>query len=1091
MQSRYPGVTFLFATRCCEFYNANTCAYNRSVFVHLHLHTEYSFLDGGSRMEILIQRAAELGMRALAMTDHNSLAGAVQFVSLCKAYELQPILGVELTLIDQSHLTLLAKSREGYTNLCRMISSAYRSGGRLTPAADPEEIKQYTDGVICLTGCRKGKASLLVKRGRVEEATDKIGQLCDWFGAESVFVELIEDKTPGSLIIIQGLIAAAKAAGVSYAATNNVHYAQKHDFILHDVLRCIGSNITVADIDPSRPLNAEQYLKSPTQMQQLFSHTPDALANTLKIAQLCCIDPLEKMEITPKLLLSPGRSANEYLRDLTIHGARTRYQSMDQEITKRINHELEIIHILGYDQYFLMAHKVVDFARKSKMRVTGRGSASDSIVAYCLWLTDVDVIKRRLPFARFVAPGKVPDIDIDVDRVRRDELFRWLTTEYGEDQVAVCCTFHRYQAKGALRDIGKALALPQEALRWFSQYMNGFISADRVRNAFDHVAELKPYAGRREQFSLLFDLCGKIADFPRHMGSHSSGVVISRLPLWKLAGISPSARGVLPIVMLDKDDIEEIGAIKLDLLSLPNHSMAADAEEEIKKSDPSFSYDTIPDEDDGTYELLRSGKAMGVFQLQSPAQMALACTLRPDTFEDLTASIALIRPGPIKTEAVRRFCESRNGWRRIAYLHHSLIPILDRTFGCVIFQEQVIQVIATMMRISDCEADQIRKSLAKRAKRGTLGELREEFIKRVRAVHSDLPEANAQVIWTEIEGWSGLGFVEGHSASFALNAYKSAFMATHHASAFFCGLLNNQPVGYYAPNSLCAEARRRGVQILPLDINLSDDKCHATPETIRLGLRMVESLPAADIARIVTEQQKREFTSLLDFCVRVPLHFDRLESLVLAGAFDSLHQHRRGILWRLPETTALAHSLRAEIGRTDILDLRRMDVTPIAWEIPAFTEWEQTMWEWRILGITTGCHALSYVREYLQTMGVMTTAEASRQPHRTRVTVAGINVRPHRPGTRSGRPVLFTTIEDETDFLQATCFGETIDKYTTVFLLSLAVIVRGTIEKRGVGSSLMVEKAKPLILSQAARVETMLSIPVKAGHAQSSSHLRV
>jgi len=1061
------------------------------MFIHLHVHTEYSFLDGASRMEVLVQRAASFGMPALAMTDHNSLAGAVQFVKLCQAYQIKPILGVELTLTDQSHLTLLAKDKTGYANLCRMIACAYRTGGRLTPAADFDEIAQFAEGLICLTGCRKGRVPSFISANNWDGATVELGKLRDLFGSENLFVELIEDRTPGSQRRNRLLMDFAKANNISFVATNNVHYAVREDFILHDILRCIDANITVADIHPSRSLNAELSLKSGAEMAKLFSENLEALRTTQRIAELCFDGALEKVDITPQFLVPEGLSPGDYLRQLTLSGASTRYQKIDSAIAERIEHELSIIHALGYDHYFLMASKVVNYARSQQMRVTGRGSAADSIVAYCLWLTDVDVIKRRLPFARFVAPGKVPDIDIDVDRRRRDELFHWLSKEYGEEQVAVCCTFHRYQAKGALRDIGKALALPQDALRWFSKYMNGFISADRVRHAFDHVAELKPYAGQREQFALLFDLCCKIADYPRHMGSHSSGVVISRQPLWTIAGLSPSARGVLPIAMLDKDDIEEIGAIKLDLLSLPNHSMAADAEEEILKSDSCFSYDSIPEEDEKTYELLRSGKAMGVFQLQSPAQMALACTLRPDTFEDLTASIALIRPGPIKTEAVRRFCESRNGWRRIAYLHYSLIPILDRTFGCMIYQEQVIQVIAVLMQISDAEADSLRKSLSKRAKRGTLGELRQQFVRRVRQIHKDMPESNVHQVWDEIEGWSGLGFVEGHSASFALNAYKSAYLSTHHAAAFFCGLLNNQPVGYYAPNSLCAEARRRGVQILPLDINLSDDKCHATIDTIRLGLRLVEGLPETDIERIVKEQQKSAFTSLLDFCIRVPLHQDRLESLVLAGAFDSLHAHRRGILWRLNETASIGRSLRAEALSGDRFDLGEERTTPIACEIPAFTEWELMMWEWRILGATTSCHALSYVREYLKTQGVITTAEAAAQPNRSRVTVAGINVRPHRPGTRSGRPVLFTTIEDETDFLQATCFGETIDRYTTVFLLSLAVIVRGTIEKRGVGSALMVEKAKPLILSQAARIETGLEIPIKAGHAQSTSHLRV
>jgi error-prone DNA polymerase len=1054
-------------------------------FVHLHVHSYYSFLDGASSIETLVRQAAQLGMPALALTDHNSLAGAVQFTKACADYLVQPILGVELTLSDQSHLTLLAQNPDGYANLCRLISAGFQYGGRLSPALPIEMLQQHSGSIVCLTGCRKGRFAALLRAHREEDALLELARLLNVYGA-NLYVELIDDHTPGSERLCRQMAALAHTHGVPVVATNNVHYALPESFRVHDVLRCIDENISTDTVSPIRPFNANQYLKSQAEMRALFSWEPDACMNTLRIAQLCEKGLPDAQDITPRWSTSGQKNPALYLRELTFVNAQNRYSNWTSQHEERLEYELNVIEQLGYTDYMLMAHKIVGYAKQKGMRVTGRGSAADSIVAYCLSLTDVDVIKRNLPFARFVAPGKIPDIDIDVDRLRRDELFRWITKEYGEENVAVCCTFHRYQAKGALRDIGKALSLPQEAMSWFSTHMNGFINADRVRAAFDTVAELKPYAASREQFSLLFDLCAEISDFPRHMGSHSSGVVISRIPLYHLAGVSPSARDVLPIVMLDKDDVEAAGAIKLDLLSLPNHSMVADAEDEIRRTDKDFAYDRIQDDDDETYKLLRSGKAMGVFQLQSPAQMALAQTLNPQHFEDLTASIALIRPGPIKTEAVRRFCESRNGWVRIAYLHYCLIPVLERTFGCVIFQEQVVQAIAVLMDISDTEADKIRKSLGKHAKAGTLPELRKHFIARACQVHRDLPVRNAHTIWDEIEGWSGLGFVEGHSASFALNAYKSAHMSTHHPAEFFCGLLNNQPVGYYAPNSLCAEARRRGVQILPLDINESDDKCHATPDSIRLGYRLVSGLRETDIALIVAEWQRKPFQSLLDFCFRVALPIDALESLVLSGAFDRLHSHRRGILWRLNETVALARSMR-QSSSLPSLDFMSAN-TPIATEIPAFSDWEALTWEWRITGVTTACHAMTHTRDYLSKYGVITTREAAQMPAKTRVTVAGVNVRPHRPGTRSGRPVLFTTIEDETDFLQATCFGEVIDKYTTVFLLSLAVIVRGTIERRGNGAALMVEKAKPLMLSEAAKVESV-SIPVRPGYAQTLTEL--
>jgi error-prone DNA polymerase len=1059
------------------------------MYVELHCHSEFSYLDGACAIDSLVRRAAELGMPALALTDHNSVAGAVKFRDVCAAYGIRPIIGTELTLTDSSHLTLLATNRTGYANVCQLITRAFATGGRLSPTLDPEDIAANTTGIICMTGCRKGRIPLLVRDGCDEQAEQELTRLRDLFGSGSLFIELQDDATPGSLRLAQQLAALADHAGVPVVATGNVHHVMPQQMITHDILTCIRLGATLADIHPERPFNAERYLKSSQQMRDLFAWRPDALRNTLKIAESCGNVLPEHEEITPSANIPTGKSAHEVLTAYARQGVRDRYPTITSKIAARLNHELKVIEELGYSNYLLMAHRIVSWARSSRIRVTGRGSAADSIVAYALHLTDVDVVKRQLPFARFIARGKTPDIDLDIDREKRDDLFRWITREYGTENVAVCCTFHTYHSRGAIRDIGKVLALPPGALAWFSAHM-GYSEADRIRDAFTRVPELKPHAALADQFTLLFSLCKSIAYFPRHMGSHSSGVVISREPLASFAPLSPSARGILPIAMFDKDDIEDLGAIKLDLLSLPNHSVLGTAIPYIRESHPDFDEESIPDDDLETYQLLRSGKAMGVFQLQSPAQMALAQTLRPDNFEDLAASIALIRPGPIKTEAVRRFVASRNGWTPIMYLHRALIPILDRTFGCIIYQEQVIHSIAVLMGISDTEADKIRKCLGKHERKGTLEQLREQFVRRSCLVHRDLPPRNAHTLWDEIQGWSGLGFVEGHAVSFAINAYHSAYLSAHHPAEMFAGLMSHQPVGYYAPNSLAAEARRRGVQILPVDINESVGPCTATPETIRLGFCLVCGLSQDDITAILNARAHRPFESLLDFCVRVTLRIDCIEALVLCGAFDELHPHRRGILWRLSETVPLAGHIRAQ-AQHHHLEFGMLEDTPVAWEVAPFSEFEAMTWSWRISGVTPHCHAITHVREYLHGMEIMTVQEAALQPHGARVTIAGLNIRPHRPGTRSGRPVLFSTIEDETEFLGVVAFDPVIDQVTSVFLLSVAVIVRGTIERRRGGPSLIVEQAKPLHLSASQKTFSPIQVPIKTGPVQRTAVITI
>lgn len=1045
----------------------------------MHVHTAYSLLDGASDIETLVRCAARQGMPALAITDHNSLTAAVKFHACCAQYAVTPIFGTELTLDDQSHLTLLAASRTGYGNICRLLSLAYAHGGRLTPALPWEQLDGHTDGVLCLSGCRSGKIARLILEHRFSDAIATAKHLQARFG-NNFYIELQIDHAPRSEMLARHLAHLAEHIGAPVVATNNVHYATADEWVLHDIKRCIAHGITVADQHPDRPVNSERHLKSAAAMRALFAWRPAAISATTQIAELCSTEgvlPLAE-EITPPYITPNDEPVGEHLRALAYEGARRRRGNLTRPCIERLDYEIMLLNELGYAGFVLHAARIVRWARSQNIMVTGRGSGADAEVCYCLGLTDIDVLKRNLPVARWIAPGKKPDIDIDFEARYRDDVFRWVAQDYGADKVALCCTYATYWAKGALRDIGKALALPPEALAWFTAHISSFMRADTLMDAFERNAELRPYRTLADRFQMLFRLCGQIAGHPRHLGSHSSGLVIGGMPLSQINVLTPSARGVVPIIMLDKDDVEDAGAVKLDILSLPILSVVTDASQDIQRTQPEFRYEDIPREDQATYRMLWSGSNMGAFQLGSPAQAALATQLHPRDFEDLVASIGLIRPGPIKARAVQKYCAARNGYARIEYLHPALEPILSRTYGVCCFQEQVSYIIAAMMGISDAEAEGWRKKLAKHARFDTMDQARADFVQRSCALHRDLSQECAHRIMDELEGWSSLGFVEGHSASFALTGQKTAYLIRHFPAQYYAALMSNQPCGFYAPQSLASEARRRGITILPLDINVSSGPCTTTDDAsaIRSGFVLISGARTADIAAIETERATNgPFRSLLDFCRRLTIPRDLLEHLILSGAFDALHEQRRGLLWRLDETLAKARALRADAAANGTLRLALpvagADHTPVAWDIDDFSDWDKMTWEWRILGITTSCHPFAHMREYLRARGVMTCHAAMQCKAGTVVTVAGLNLRPHRPPSKSGGRHLFTTLEDETAYLQAAFYGAAVEQCIATILLSPKVIARGRIKRVGLGASLEVDKVRPLNLTHLVRAD--------------------
>ena len=1019
---------------------------------------------------------------------------------------ISPIFGTELTVTETLggneagggtdlpaskepfHLTLLACSGAGYANLSRLITCGHRHGGRLSPCVPFSVLSQHTDGIICLSGCaRRGPLGGLVRQHRYEDAERVARRLLDVFGSDNLFIEVEDDLSPYAQNVARDLVYLAHHLGVRPVAANNVHHARRDGFAAHDLLSCVRAGVTTAQPHPARPLNAERYLKSASEMAALFSWCPEAVSNTLLVAERC-LGGLPRLpfggDITPK---HNSNDAHAELRASAFAGARERYGAagFTTQVTNRLEHELTVICRLGYADYLLLVRDIMAWTRDQGIRCTGRGSAADSAVCYALRITDVDVIARGLPFERFLMEGKVPDVDADFPHDRRDEVFAHIQRRYGTEHVGMACTFFTFHARSAIRDIGKALGLPTDALDFFSRQLRlqyGGLSAQDIGAAFERYAELKHHAHLRERFQTLFSLCSRIADFPRHIGTHSSAVVISRRPLTDIAPLVPSATGVLPIWTLDKDDAEEAGGVKFDVLSLRILSSVADAVKDVQREEfPAFDYDTIPTDDPATYALLQTGRAIGTFQLESAAQLALACRLLPDDFEHIVHSVGIIRPansrsGGDRLNTVGRYLAGRHGFRvSDPDVNPLLAPILDKTYGVVLFQEQVDLLVAALTGMSNAEAEKFRKRLGRHEKKGTLDEARAEFVGLVLAHRPEIGERGAREAWSQIEGWGSLGFTEAHAASFAALSVKSAYLSVHHPAAFFAGLMNWQPMGFWPSNTLASEARRRGVTVLPVCVNESMDECESVDggKAIRLGLRLVRGLGEAERAAIVSARGDVPFCSLVDFCVRVTpdLRRDRLEELVLAGAFDRLEGvRRRGLLLRLDDTLGLAREMRAQF-RADLqerFDLIGQDVadlvTPCA-DVKEYSAWRRLLWTWRLTGVCAEVHPMVFLREQLCARGVSTVAEVRNAEDGQHICVAGLNLRPHRPPTKSGAVVLFSELEDETSHpLQLVCMGdETLSRCTATLLMSPAVMVEGTMERKR-GIAVRVNTVRPLRL---------------------------
>ncbi len=1024
-------------------------------FVHLHVHSPFSFLDGGSSLEDLVGQAAAAGMPALALTDHNNLSGAVKFQQLAEERGIKPIIGVELNLEGGFHLVLLAQNPAGYSSLCRLVSKAHLQNPRLQPKAAWRDLEEHKEGLFALSGCRRGEIPHLILHGRYREALDSARRYLELYGRENFFLELQADLLPGFTGLARGLSDLAESLGLGLVASNNVHFARKEDFPQHDLLTCVRTLTTLDSVHPERRLNAENYLKSPTEMAQVFRLYPEVVTNSLKIADRCGKSLELNRKLFPRFPLPKGQKAGEFLRHLVYQGAKERYGEVTQAVRERLEHELEIINRLGYPDYFLLVWDMARYAKNQAVRFAGRGSAADSAVAYCLQITEVDSIARGLMFERFMSLERAqkPDIDIDFDSRYRDKIANYIYEKYGRDNVASVCTYNTFQARSAIRDLGKAMDFPAPELDRIAKKMP-WLHADDIEAALASFPELRDSGIPWEQYRRLFEACAKLAGFPRFIGTHLGGIVVSGEPLTGITPLQEAAKGVV-VSQFDKDYIEDLGLVKLDLLSLRTMSAIDDSLVHIRSQGRKLDYERIPLDDRPTYARLNRGETIGIFQLESPAQRALQSRLEASELEDIVASVALIRPGPIKGSMVEPFISRRQGLEPVTYLHPKLAPILAKTYGVVLFQEQVLEIAQVIAGFSPGEADRLRRVMSHARSRQDMAKIGQDFVEK--SVANGVEREVAEKIFSYMEGYASYGFCEAHAAAFATTAFKTAYLVEHYPAEFFAAVLSQQPMGFYAPNTICVELRRRGVEILPPDVSKSCREFTVEGGAVRVSLAQVKNLSREDLEKILAARREKPFKSFRDFCHRSGVKKDSLESLVLSGACDSLHSNRRQLYW------AIQQELGARQKGLDPNLSFPFEAEPYP-ELADYSEEEKLFTEYNLLGITPRRHFMAFWREKHGLSRVLSSREISNLPDGEAVIVGGLVIRPHRPPTKSGRTVVFLSLEDEFGLVDVTVFEDAYQKYGSLLFGGKRppLAVYGTLQRRGKGLSVTAWKLEEL-----------------------------
>ncbi len=1054
-------------------------------FTHLHVHSEYSLLDGLPKIDQLLSHVKKHGMDSVALTDHGALYGSIEFYKKAKEAGIKPIIGAEIYMatdgmldkrphIDNKsyHMVLLAKNEKGYQNLVRIITQAQLKGFYYKPRIDEDFLKNHTEGLIALTACIKGKVPHLVLTKEREKAKELALYYKNIFEKNSFYLEIqhhpnIEEQK----IVNDEFIKISRETGIPLVATCDSHYLQSEDATTQDILMSIGTGSDINNSERLTMTDDDFSMRTPEDMKKLFENVPEALENTQKIKKMCDLEISLGKIILPHFPVEEGKTVDKKLKELCEKGIEKRYPQRNKEKTKeiknRLNMELDVIIDANLSSYFLIVQDFVNWAKEEKIVVgPGRGSAGGSLVAYLLGITNIDPLHYGLIFERFLNPGRakvsLPDIDLDFADRRRDEVINYIAEKYGKDRVAQIITFGTMAARAAIRDVGRSLGY---SYSYCDKIAKMIPFGSNLKETRENVGEFRQLYDTDKSARELIDHAEKLEGVTRHASTHACGVVISDKPLQDIVPLQhPTQNEEVTVTQYSMDYIEDLGLLKMDLLGLKNLTTIEDTLKKIYAiHKENIDLETIPLDDKKTFSLLREGKTVGIFQLESGGMQRYLKQLKPNNIEEVIAMVSLYRPGPMKF--IPEYIERKQGKKEITYLHPRLEPILKSTYGICVFQEQVMKIASDLAGYTLEEADVLRKAIGKKIEKLLKGQ-KSKFMKGIK--ENGIREEVGQKLWSWIEPFAQYSFNKSHAAAYAQIAYQTAYLKAHYPKEFMSSLLTADQNDTERIGFLIGDCKKMGIDVLPPDINESFMGFSVVPEKnqIRFGLSAIKNVGTKIVEVIIKERKENGFfASLDDFLTRIEsqsLNKKSMESLILSGAFDNFRE-RGELLYNIDRILEYSREKRKNKtnGQSGLFDTEMMQADLKLEKSPPLSEKEKLEWEKKLLGLFITGHPLEHLREKTENGGI-TIRKAKKQVSETKVRVGVIVSSVKKITTKSGEPMYFVRVEDLTDNIEVIVFPRTLKKNGGFFEEGKSIFVSGKMSYRDEAPKIICENAEEI-----------------------------
>ena len=1035
-------------------------------FTHLHVHTEYSLLDGSSKIKEITSRAKELGMKSLAITDHGVMYGVIDFYKAAKEVGIKPILGCEVYVAPGSrfdkqpgesesryyHLVLLAENNTGYKNLMKIVSRGFTEGFYYKPRVDYEVLEQFHEGIIALSACLAGEVQRYLARGMYEAGCEAAKRYEGIFGKGNFFLELQDHGIPEQKYVNPQLIRMSQELGIDLVCTNDVHYTYAQDADAHDILLCIQTGKKVTDENRMRYDGGQYYLKSPEEMAELFPYAPQALENTCKIAERCNVEIEFGVTKVPHFEVPQGFDSWTYLNHLCNEGMKRRYPDADEEKKKRLEYELSVIHKMGYVDYFLIVWDYINYAKTHGIAVgPGRGSAAGSIVSYCLGITDIDPIKYSLIFERFLNPERVsmPDIDVDFCYERRQEVIDYVVEKYGKDCVVQIVTFGTMAARAVIKDVGRVLDLPYAMVDNIAKMVPREIGIT-IDKAIQENPDLRNVYENDAQVHDLIDKSKRLEGLPRHASMHAAGVLISQKAVDEYVPVATGADGAV-VAQFVMTTLEELGLLKMDFLGLRTLTVIQDAEKLARKKNPEFSIDNINYEDKNVYDMISTGKCEGIFQLESAGMKNFMKELKPQSIEDLIAGISLYRPGPM--DFIPQYIKGKNNPGDITYDCPMLEPILKPTYGCIVYQEQVMQIVRDLAGYSLGRSDLVRRAMSKK-KTSVMEKERQNFIygnpeeNVPGCISNGIDEKTANKIYDDMIDFAKYAFNKSHAACYAVVAYQTAYLKTYYPVEFMAALMTSIVDNTDKVAGYIYACRQMNIQMLPPDVNTSDMEFSVEDNAIRFGLSAVKSLGRPTIKAIIDERNKSRFTSMQDFISRLYTDLNKrtLENLIKSGAFDTFGNNRRqmmSVYARMLDNEAKQgkDAISGQMSLFDLVDESEKSQFEIKMpDVSEYTKEDILAFEKEVLGVYVSGHPLDeYAAMWKKHISAMSTDfeldDETGEPKvkvDSKATIGGMIMAKSVKPTKTGQIMAYLTIEDLVGTVEVIVFPRTFSTYRNI-----------------------------------------------------------